>query len=370
VIGAPTTQPFGGAYAFVQSGATWSVQQQLLPSDPQAGDAFGTAVALSGNTALVGSQGKNNQTGAAYVFTRSGGIWSQQQELTASDGAAFEFFGTSVALNDTTALIAASGGDPLNPRTGAVYVFTRAPTGTTWSQQQKLQPSDVGPQDFFGGSVALSGNTALVGASANNTGAVYVFVSNGGMWSQQQRLVASDPVAGDGFGVVALAGDTAIIGAAGKNAATGAVYVFARSGSTWSQVQELVASDGAPFHEFGSSVAVSGSTALIGAAPNGNGSFYLFARNGTQWSQAQEVLSPDGAANDSFGGSIALGAHTVLVGAAGHNSQAGAAYFYTGPVPGAPALGNKAPLLGLILVLAGVATLSFRRRRSLAGTVE
>jgi hypothetical protein len=251
-------------------------------------------------------------------------------------------------------------------------VFTRAPTGTTWSQQQKLQPSDVLHADDFAASIALSGNTAVVGApgAVNDTGAVYVFVNNGGTWSQQQKLVASDGVVGGFFGHVALAGDTAIVGASGDNANNGAAYVFVRTGSTWSQQQELVAPDGAPSDGFGIAVAVSSATAVIGTGTRGRttpfSAFYLFTNDGTQWSLAQEVIPPDVELNDSFGASIALSGHTVLVGAPGHNSANGAAYFYAGPLLNAPALGNKAPVLGLILVLAGVATLISRRRRSLA----
>jgi uncharacterized repeat protein (TIGR01451 family) len=186
-------------------------------------------VALSGdgNTALVGSPGNNSSQGAAYVFTRSGTTWSQQPELTASDGAASDLFGNSVALSGdgNTALVGAPLHDSFQ---GAAYVFTRS--GTTWSQQQELTASNGAADDQFGHSVALSGdgNTALVGAPIHDSyqGAAYVFTRSGTMWSQQQELTASDSFQfGDS---VALSGDgnTALVGSYGNNSAQGAAYVF------------------------------------------------------------------------------------------------------------------------------------------------
>src|SRR5207245_1135931 len=149
------------------------------------------------STVVVGAPFKNTNTGAAYVFVRSGSTWSQQAELTASDGASFDQFGNSVAISDNTAVV---GALTKNSGTGAAYVFVRS--GTTWSQEAELSASDGAPFDAFGRSVATSGSTAVVGALGKNTstGAAYVFVRSGTTWSQRGVLTAFDGVSGNYFG--------------------------------------------------------------------------------------------------------------------------------------------------------------------------
>jgi hypothetical protein len=341
LIGAPSNTSQTDAYVFTLSGSTWSQQQVLEASVIVANYNFGLSVALSadGSTALIGASAKNSSQGAAYVFTRSGSKWSQQQELTASDSvAAQNDFGLSVALSadGNTALIGASN---KNSFTGTAYVFTRS--GSTWSQQQKLTASDSAAQDDFGRFVALSadGNTALIGAFNKNSfkGAAYVFTRSGPKWSQQQELTASDSVEQDHFGrSVALSadGNTALIGAFNKNFTKGVAYVFMRSGSTWSQQQELTASDAVAGNLFGISVALNadGKTALIGAGAKNSfqGVAYMFTRSGPAWSQQQELTASDAAVFDHFGLSMALsdGGKTALIGAFSKNSGAGVAYVF------------------------------------------
>ena len=268
----------GAAYVFVRSGAVWSQQgDALTASDAAAGDLYGWSVALSGDTALVGAPshqvGASDLQGAAYVFVRSGVAWSPQGELTASDAGGGDQFGSSVALSGDTALVgAASKQVGANEWQGAAYVFVRA--GVAWSQQGgALTASDAAAGDQFGWSVALSGDTALIGALGVNSdqGAAYVFVRSGAAWSQQAELTASDGATGDDFGVsVALSGDTALVGAPykqiGANADQGAAYIFVRAGAAWSQQGgALTASDGAEKDYFGDSAALSGDAALIGA---------------------------------------------------------------------------------------------------------
>lgn len=209
---------------------TFTQQQKLTASDGAAGDYFAYSVALSsdGNIALVGAFGSS---GAVYVFTRSGVAWAQQQKLTASDEAANDLFGSSVTLSSdgNTALV---GAYQRNSSQGAAYAFTRS--GTTWTQQQKLTASDAAANDYFGWSLGLSGegNTALIGALYGNSerGAAYVFMRSGASWTHQQELTASDAAQGDAFGYsVGLSGDgnTALVGAFEKNSFQGAAYVFA-----------------------------------------------------------------------------------------------------------------------------------------------
>jgi hypothetical protein len=242
VVGAPNADGGGAAYAFTRSGTTWIEQDKLTALDRMNLDLFGSSVALEGNVVLVGAErddvdGQNNQ-GSAYVFTRSGNLWSEQQKLVALDGAADDWFGTSVAISGDTALIGSRNSDVSGQSNmGAVYVFTR--TGNTWSQQQKLSPSDGYLDDRFGESVALSGDTALVGTAysdvggESNVGAAYVFTRDGTTWTQEQRILSEDGSKDDFFGVsVALFGDTAMVGATGKNAGLGSnqgqVYFFER----------------------------------------------------------------------------------------------------------------------------------------------
>ena len=271
-------------------------QAKLVASDGAVSDSFGRSVALSGDTALVGAYfddgGANRDQGSAYVFTRSGGVWTQQAKLVASDGAANDYFGASVALWGDTALVGAYG-DAIGANTGqgSAYVFTRS--GGVWMQQAKLVASDGAATDGFGVSVALSGDTALVGAYTDDVGvnsdqgSAYVFTRSGVVWTEQAKLVASDGAANDYFGFsVALSGDTALLGAygdaIGANMGQGSAYVFTRSGVVWTQQAKLVASDGAGNDNFGISVALSGDTALVGAhlddvgANSNQGSAYLF----------------------------------------------------------------------------------------------
>ena len=244
---------------------------KLVADDGATNDFFGFSVALSGDTAVIGAfrdsdDVKGVDSGSAYVFTRSGTNWGQQAKLTATDGAANDTFGGNVALSGDTAVIGALGDDDdvNGVDSGSAYVFTRS--GTSWSEQAKLSAADGAAGDEFGYSVALSGDTAVIGAArdddkGNDSGSAYVFTRSGTSWSQQAKLTAADGAAGDVFSIsVALSGDTAVIGAdlddeKGDN--SGAAYVFTRSGSTWSQQAKLTADDGAAGDLFGIRVALS-----------------------------------------------------------------------------------------------------------------
>jgi nucleoside-specific outer membrane channel protein Tsx len=332
VVGAPFKQSStGAAYVFVRSGKTWSQQAKITASDGAPGDDFGTSVGLSGSTAVVGAPHQGSSTGEAYVFVRSGTTWSEQQKLTASDGAAGDSFGWSVAVSGLTAVVGAYG---RSSDTGGAYVF--AASGPTWSQQAELTASDGVAGDYFGESVAVSGSTALVAApgKSSSTGAAYVFAASGPNWSQQAELFASDGAPGDSFGnSAAVSGSTAVVGASGKNVATGAAYVFGRFGTTWYQRAELTASGGASGDEFGNAVAVSGSTAVVGAYGKNSaaGVAYLFARAGTTWSQEAELTASDGAPNAQFGYAVALSKSTAVIGAIGKRSFTGQAYVFVLP---------------------------------------
>jgi hypothetical protein len=281
----------GSAYVFIRSGTTWTQQAKLLASDGEAEDRFGGSVSLDGDTAIIGAWFDNdngNGSGSAYVFTRTGTTWTQQQKLLASDGQEGDDFG-DVSLSGDTALIGAALDDDNGVDSGSAYIFTRS--GITWTQQAKLLASDGAAGDQFSRwAVSLDGDTALIGAEGDDdnggdSGSAYVFIRTGTTWTQQAKLLASDGAAGDYFGnSISLSGDTALIGAPtddDKGTNSGSAYVFTRSGTTWTQQQKLLASDGAAGDQFGYPVFLSSDTALIAALnddDNGinSGSAYVF----------------------------------------------------------------------------------------------
>ena len=344
----------GSVYVLTREGTSWSVQQKLTASDGGAGDAFGYSVALlNGELLLVGAfaddVGGNIDQGSVYFFTRSGSTWSEQLHLIAPDGAAYECFGRAVAISGDTALIGAYGDFiDANQLQGSVYVYTQSEE--TWDFQQKLIALDGAANDQFGWSLALDGDTALVGAyvddvGANtNQGSAYIFVRDGTVWSQQEHLIAPDGAAGDEFGVsVAIDADTALVGTWGMISGVdrpGSVYVFTRADTTWSLQQTLTASDGVPGDHLGYAVSLDGNTALVGApwddvgANTDQGSAYIFVRTGTTWNEQAHLFAFDGAANDRYGISTAFKGNTALVGSylddVGDNVNQGTAYFYLG----------------------------------------
>ena len=318
--------------------SAWAQQQEITASDGVALDSFGSSISISGNTALIGAYCRNSCQGAAYVFVEIAGVWTQQAELVAAGGVPGDYFGLSVSLDGDTAVIGAptKTACSLNGSyQGAAYVFVRS--GTTWTQQQELTASDCASSDVFGTSVSVSGNTVLIGAPAKTVnsnpvqGAAYVFVRSGTTWTQQQKLAASDGVANQYFGsAVSMRGDTALIGADLMRAGQGAAYIFARAGSAWNQQQELTAADSSEGDSFGNAVSLSGNTAVIGAYGRtySRGAAYVFAASGGTWTQQQELTASDGATGDLFGGSVSVSANTVVIGASGRNSSQGAVYLF------------------------------------------
>lgn len=268
----------GSVYVFVRdSGGVWTQQAQLIASDAAAGDGFGESLALDGDTAVIGAPFDHppglEEVGAAYVFVRTGEVWTQQARFPGA--AEYEFFGGSVAISGDTAVIAPFRLATAGPPPGKALVFVRS--GGAWTLQAQLSASDGHHDDHFGTSLALAGDTLVVGAHLDdttggiNTGSASVFVRDGaGVWTQEALLVAADGAANDFFGVsVAVSGDTVIVGANGDNTPggsdAGSAYVFQRAGGVWTQQAQLFAADGAPFDVFGASVALDGDTALIGS---------------------------------------------------------------------------------------------------------
>ena len=379
----------GGVYVFTRVGTTWSQQAFINPASTQ-GQWFGRSVALFGDTLAVGAVLASSSEGAVYLFTRTGTTWSEEAYLTASNPRAGAAFGGSVALSGDTLAVGSSAessgatgingdqSDTSAPNAGAVYVFLRS--GTTWSQQAYVKASNTRTGAEFGVAVTLDSDTLAVGSvgeSSNATGingdqtstitpsagAVYVFVRSGSTWSQQAYVKASntrathDSRGSEAFfgSAVALSMDTLAVAADRESSSgtgvggnqsddsavfAGAVYVFKRAGTSWSQEAYIKASNTHVAASFGRSVALTGDRLAVGAPDERGGStgidgdqllgnastgaVFVFTRTGSTWSQYAYVKASnrDTAANQSFGWSSALSGDSLAVGAYGERSRA------------------------------------------------
>jgi hypothetical protein len=347
----------GAVYVYTKSGDNWTLQEKVTASDTGADDNFGAALALDGDTLVVGAPIKNSNTGAVYVFTRSGTDWTEQTKITntdpASDG---DLFGSSLALEGMTLVIGSPfQGDGMFPK-GAAYVYEGS--GASWTRKQKLTLTDgLQAGDFFGASVALDGTRILVGAPFQSTsfldtfiGAAYIFTLSGDTWTQTGKLTANNGAEEDYFGwSVALEGDTALVGAPqaigiegfpNEVDGSGKAYAFTYNGTAW--VQEGLAftqSDAGADERFGWQIILNGSTAYIsddgademvnGEARADIGAVYTFTNTGTVWTQADKLSPSQQFVDTEFGGSIAFNGTTLFVGAPGVELDEGAVYVYT-----------------------------------------
>jgi len=417
----------GAAYVFIRDGSRWVQQAYLKASNTGEGDNFGSSVAVSGDTVVVGAPAESSgaagidgdqlddsvpSSGAVYVFVRKGTQWAQQAYLKAHNPEFEDQFGGSVSISGNTLVVGAQAedgggsgadGDPADnslSNAGAAYVFVRE--GTQWTQQAYLKASSPGIGDLFGGSLAISEDTLVVGAeledssatgvngedgdSATDSGAAYVFTRTGTNWAQQAYLKAGNAESRDGFGwSVALSGNTVVVGAYGEDSQatgingdesdneavdSGAAYVFVRNGTQWTQQAYLKASNTGAGDFFGNSVAISGDRIVVGAdleasgatGVNGNqsddsvagaGAAYVFARRETAWSQEGYLKPGATGVYDLFGYKVAVSEDTVVVaayleasraiGVNGDESddsapEAGAAYIFNGLSSGGPIL--------------------------------
>jgi hypothetical protein len=310
------------------SGQGFYQEKKLHASNGVVNDEFGYSVALDGDRALLGAPNEG-ATGSAYEFNHTSTM-PQQHEINASDRANGDLFGWSVSINSSFALV----GAPNHNACGSAYVFTRNADGTL-KEVQELQASIPSTGDEFGISVSINASMALIGASGKDAsqGAVYVFKWDGGSWIQKQILTASNPVAGDNFGIsISQQKNTVIMGAPGKNE-NGSAYIFTyRADSTWKQQQELNASNTVDGDQFGCSVALDLTNVLIGACGfnSDTGTAYVFTYrmvDGT-WRQLQELNASDQLPNNNFGDSVSLGGGTALIGATLRDDSKGAAYLF------------------------------------------
>ncbi len=355
VIGAPkhdclAGNDCGAAYVYRWSGGSWAEEQTVTATDADSGDKFGGAVSVSGEVALIGAPGDDynseSNAGSAYVFRNNGGTWIEEQHLAAAIVSSGAEFGTAVALDGDVALV----GSP-NEAGGAVYVFRYG--GGSWNLEDTLVASDTTTGDDFGTSVSLDGDVAVVGApsvgcvSGGGCGAAYVYRYGGAAWTQEQKLTASDPQTYDWFGAaVSVYGNRAMIGSpladteAGDN--SGAVYVFEKSGATWTEEDKVTAPDSKASDYLGWSLAFRNGVGLAGArgldcafGDNCGAAHIIRQDEGGNWGVDARLMPPDVEGGDGYGRSVALGAHVVLVGASTRDAlglnASGAVYAYGFP---------------------------------------
>ncbi len=344
---------------FLVPALVWGVvynEDRIVASDGAAADLFGFDVDATQSVMIVGAPGYDGSTdellnsGAAYVYSIDGLQWYQQTVVTPDKPAAGEYFGSSVAIEGTTLVIAAPGdveSDPSDSYAGNVYVFDY--TGAVWQQTQLLIPTvdDRAVGDVYGISVDISGDYIAVGASLHDqealadAGVVYIFKKNESTWSHVQTITASDAAAGDQFGhAVSLDGNHLVVGAKGKDIVdplvtdAGAAYFFTLASETWSQVYKYPENStvSTNFMGFGSSVSLSGTTAVVGcpADQTTDGSVYVFNYASESWSQnGDSPLTPASLdENTWWGKSVVTDGELILGGDYGYGTH-GAAFTYT-----------------------------------------
>lgn len=314
--------------------------QQLFANDAAIEDYFGSAVSISGDFAIIGScydDDNGADAGAAYIFDNNSGVWEQTAKLIASDGESNDFFALAVSISGDYAFIGAVGDDSY---TGSVYVFHH--NSGAWTQTAKLTASDATAADFFGYSVGVDGDYAVIGAFGDDlvgesSGSAYVFYNNSGSWEQQAKIFPSDGANQDQFGsTVAISGNNIIVGASFKDddgTNSGAAYAFQNNSGTWSQTAKLLANDASGYSYFGDAVAIYNDWAIIGAysnSPNGiigGGAAYTYYNNSGVWEQQSKLIAPDAQDHSWFGSSVSISEDYIIIGAEGE-------IFYTPYVEG------------------------------------
>jgi len=357
VVGAPLddegAENSGSAFVYrtTDGGATWVETAKFTANDPDYFDQLGVSVGVSGSLIVVGAAEDDDfglqDSGAAFIYRTAddGATWTETAKLTASDAASYDRFGTTVSIDGSLAVV----GKPMST-SGSAYCFRTLDGGATWIETAKLTASDAGANDFFGASVGVSGSLIVVGAPTHiktgKSGFAYIYrtLDDGATWTETAKLTANDAAAGDLFGTsVAVDGSLVIVGSPQDDdagAVSGSAYIYrtADGGATWTEVKKLTAADAARGDQFGYSVDLSGSLAVVGAMydDGSRGAAYAFRSSGggETWTQVAKLTASDAAAIDRFGNSVAVSGSFAAVGAywnddAGSNS--GSAYTFSLP---------------------------------------
>ena len=323
----------GSVYIYERTASnTWGNELKITESEGAASDFFGNSVSISGDYAIVGAfiDGDNGvSSGSVYLYERtSGNTWGNELKIIASDGDDYGYFGDSVSISGDYAIVGSRGDDDNGADSGAVYLYERT-SGNTWGNEFKITASDGAANDSFGDSVSISGDYAIVGAHGDDSssGSVYLYErTSGNTWGNELKITASDGAANDQFGYsVSISGDYAIVGAHlddDNGSTSGSVYIYERtSGNTWENELKIIASDGELSDHFGYSVSIDNNYAIVGANrddDNGEsaGAVYIYERtSGNTWGNEFKIIASDGAANDSFGESVSISGDYAIVGA-------------------------------------------------------
>ena len=328
IVGAPHDADLGiasgSAYVYQRQGPSWVETQKLYASDGGDSDEFGYEVGISGDIAVLTAPSDFPMGiltgGSAYVFERSGNSWVETGKLFPNDASPQDHFGEAVAISGSRIVIGTPQDDPVGSSSGSAYVFEKV--GSVWTQTAKLVASDGAQADAFGYSVAIEGDSIVIGsltddgpAGQSNSGSAYVFEHMLGTWAEKQKLLPNDPAANQLFGTsVSISVSNVLVGASQDSTAgpvSGSVYVFEKQGPTWIQTQELTASDSNAQTYFGAFLTHVGTTAIIGAPGDSDTSFtcgssYEFRRSGPTWIQAGKMLAADGTQGGALGTSVAL----------------------------------------------------------------
>lgn len=324
------------AIVFYSISVLWSTEVKITASDAGSSDYFGYSVSISGNYAIVGAyqeDAEGSDAGAAYIFIRNGANWSEQQKITATDATNGDRFGYSVSISGDYAVVGAYYENAGGTGAGAAYIFHRS--GETWTQQQKLTPSDAAVNDYFGWSVSINGDYVMIGTPGKNS--AYVFHRSDVTWTQQAKLIADDAEAFQFGCSISISGDYVIVGAERTDYNDpGAAYIFHRSDVTWTKQAKLVASDRQNGDYFGNAVSISGNYAIVGAFYEDDGgtdagAAYIFNRSDVTWAQQQKITASNAEAGDFFGTSVSISGDYAIVGAQREETggtDAGAAYSY------------------------------------------
>lgn len=329
LIGAPGKRPGGAVYVVEHDGRGWVETATLTAPDGFRGDVFGYFVSLSGNVALVGApedDDNGEQSGSAYVFRYNGSTWVLEAKLKASDGNAWDYFGYGVSVSGDVALVGAFGDDDGGLDAGAAYVFRY--DGSSWQEETILRSIETVPGDYFSyGSVALQGNTAMVGAWYHShvevgAGAVHVFEYSDSTWTESAMLVADDAKEYERFGTsIALRDSLLLVGANGgendNGSRSGTAYIFRLDGTGWQQEAKLSPSDGDWSDLFGQHVAVNDDFALVAAQLDQDwGAAYVFAHDGGTWTEQYKMMDEVDPEYELYGSAVALAGNRGLVGIA------------------------------------------------------
>ncbi len=316
----------------VQAQCNWEETQKLIAPDRESFDYFGYSVSIDGNVMVVGSIGDDDGgigSGSVYVFRYDpgGSGWMEEAKLVASDGESGDDFGDAVSISNDVIAVGAWGDDDNGVNSGSAYVFRY--DGTNWMEEAKILPSNGKTHEGFGDSISINGDSIVAGSTGDednggSAGAAYVFRYDGSDWVEESKLLASDGDIADYFGwSVAIDGETAVVGTWADDdngLSSGSAYVFRYDGSDWIEETKLLASDGDDTDYYGYSVSLDGDVIIVGAKWDEDygpytGSAYVYRFDGSQWVEDAKLLPPDGDAGAAFGCSVSIDGDAIVVGA-------------------------------------------------------